>query len=139
MRPRRLPTGNERMGVVDYTREYALFIHPGGMVRCTVVTDDDVIDFDLVGAVQAEVWTHIACTVVDRRISLWVNGVSKLSRDLPDPIETGPGADTMVIGGNFSSTEPDPFDGLIDNVRIWGNARSRAQICSGGRHCDRRD
>jgi hypothetical protein len=134
--PRRLPASGDRMGILDYTHEYSLFIYPDGKVRCIVVTGDGVPELESpAGMVTEGVPAHVACTVSATTITLWKNGVQVgPSKSIDEPLETGPGSDTMVIGGNFSDDEPDPFDGFIDNLRIWRTARTGTG-CAGGLSC----
>jgi hypothetical protein len=134
--PRQLPTGNARMGLLDYTREYSLFLYPGGKLRCIVVLANEIKEVEsATGFVAAGVSSHVACTVSDKTIGLWKNGVQAANVTISSQLKTGTGADTMVVGGNFSSDAPDPFDGQLDNLRIWRNART-GTACAGGLTCN---
>jgi hypothetical protein len=134
--PRQLPTGNARMGLLDYTREYSLFLYPGGKLRCIVVLANEIKEIEsATGFVAAGVSSHVACTVSDKTIGLWKDGVQVANVSISSQLKTGSGADTMVVGGNFSSDAPDPFDGQLDNLRIWRNART-GTACAGGFTCN---
>ncbi len=132
--PRVLPTGNARMGLVDYTREYALFLHPGGEVDCVVVTANGITNLRRRAGVGAGTWSALACVADDQRLALYRNGIELGSTNIARLSPSGD-TDTMVIGGNFSEREPDPLDGQLDNVRIWRRARSAAELCSGSPGC----
>jgi hypothetical protein len=134
--PRRLPTGSARMGILDYSREYSLFLLPGGKISCIVVLGEGVDELDsATGLVAVDVANHVACTVTDKTIALWKNGLMVSSATIKTRLATGSGANTMVVGGNYSSSDPDPFDGLIDNLRVWRTARTGTG-CAGGFTCN---
>jgi hypothetical protein len=134
--PRRLPTGSARMGILDYSREYSLFLYPNGKISCIVVLGGGVDQLDsATGLVGVDLASHVACTVTDKTIALWKNGLMVSSATIKTRLETGSGANTMVVGGNYSSSDPDPFDGLIDNLRVWRTARTGTG-CAGGFTCN---
>ena len=132
--PNQVPASG-RMGILDYTREYSFFLLPMGKLRCIVVTQDSVETIDSPAAVvQAQAASHVACTVAGQTIALWKNGLQVTSKSLQGKLKTGGGDDTMVIGGNFDTSQTDPFDGVIDNVRVWRTARTGSG-CGGALTC----
>ena len=70
-------------------------------------------------------WSHITVTYSGTTLRLYVNGVEVNRRTLSGRIVVGNGA--LRIGGNSVWTDQS-FDGLIDEVRIYGSALSPADI-----------
>ena len=130
IRPNVLPTGSARMGIVDYTREYALFLHPNGDIDCIAVTDDGSVTLRFAAGVQAGLWSSVGCRMNGGSLGVLVNGEERSSRSI-DGLDPSGSTDTLVVGGNFSASNPDPFEGAIDNVRIWRTFRSSVEICAG--------
>jgi hypothetical protein len=128
--PRLLPTTATRMGIVDYTREYDFFLHPNGELSCVVVTSSGVQTLRVTALVQAQVWQSVACTFDGSRLAVWRNGV-QLGMKTINPLAQSASTDSLVIGGNFAASSPDPFDGAMDNVRVWKRARSPSELCAG--------
>ena len=98
------------------------FLHQRGGVN-------DTIGYSSTGTVNTGSWSHVAVTVVDSgAVNFYINGAL---------------AGTAVHGGNFGAltTSPlyignrgdfasptTPFDGLIDDVRLYNEALTAAQI-----------
>ena len=98
------------------------FLHQQGGVN-------DTVGYSSTGTVNSGSWSHVAVTVVDgAAVNFYINGAL---------------AGTAVHGGNFGSftTSPlyignrgdfasfgTPFDGAIDDVRIYNEALTAAQI-----------
>jgi hypothetical protein len=132
LRPRTLPGGSARVGLVDNEGCFGLFVHPGGRVRCSIGDADlDVADLVKVGR-----WSHIACNVDDTTVSLWIDGVLKGQRGRSGVTKSS--ASELVVGGNFptsGSSSPDAFDGLLDDLRVWKRARTAGELCRDGGAC----
>ena len=73
------------------------------------------------------VWTHIAVTHDGTAWNLYVNG----SLESSNISGLAAAANGLYIGNGFSGY----FDGQIDEVRVWGKARSQAEI-QGNMNCD---
>jgi hypothetical protein len=129
IKPRALPSSSVRMGIIDYTREYAFFVLPGGDLECTAVTSSGPITLAYKAAVRAGVWTAIGCVASGGRLGIWVGGHERASKSIGALKPSGT-TDTLVVGGNYGSSNPDPFDGSIDNVRVWRAGRTGAELCA---------
>jgi Concanavalin A-like lectin/glucanases superfamily len=119
--PSSLPPDGGRAGVFDSESRYALFLYgPLGTPRCR-------FGADVQGApIEVGAWTHLAC-VYDATtgvVTEFQNGVPIAASDagvLPATSALG-----TALGGNFPALEP--FDGLIDEVRVFHMARTPQQI-----------
>ena len=60
-------------------------------------------------------------------IALYQDGRRVVNADSDQTLVTNR-TDGLAIGQN--SPDGDPFDGALDDVRIWSRARSAAQICA---------
>jgi Concanavalin A-like lectin/glucanases superfamily len=125
-----LPPAGERAALLDYQRQYALFVHPEGDVSCSVRGIPDNVVVTARGAVAAGVWTSLACTMDGSIVTVWVNGVAadwRFATTLPPPVGDGHAG----IGSNIPSPDSpnaDAFDGLIDDLRIWKRLRSADEL-----------
>jgi hypothetical protein len=121
IRPTALPVSG-RAGLVDNNGQYGLFVASTGEVRCAIGSNV------LVGLdVPTGNWTHLACTFDGATIALYQDGRPVVNADSDERLVTSR-TDGLAIGQN--SPDGDPFDGAIDDVRIWSSARSAAQICA---------
>ena len=80
--------------------------------------------------IQIGVWQHIAATYDGITLRLYINGV--LDNSLPVTGTLYVGSDPVIIGGQNSSGGDNrfPFDGVIDEIRVYNNALAPAQIVS---------
>jgi hypothetical protein len=129
IKPRVLPTGTARLGIIDYTREYAFFVMPSGDLACTAVTSSGPITLTYKAAVRTGVWTAVGCVAAGGRLGIWVGGHERAGKSI-DALKPTGSTDTMVVGGNYGSSNPDPFDGSIDNVRVWRAGRTGTELCA---------
>jgi len=127
VRPSRLPTGSQRMGIVDNEGRYGLFLLPGGTLACYAgsgsVQAADVVD--------AGAWTSVGCVSNGQTLSLWVQGTRRAQAG-HTPAATGPSLG-VTIGSNNPSG--DNLVGLVDNVRLWSGARSQDELCAAALGC----
>jgi hypothetical protein len=78
--------------------------------------------------IPANVWTHIAGTYDGTTTSLYINGVLDTSTTAITGA-IGTNTDSLFIGADRSgATVNQFFNGSIDEVRVWGVARSAAEI-----------
>jgi hypothetical protein len=134
VRPSVFPMTGLRSGVLDYQRQYALFIMPGGGVMCgigggRIITIDSLLSIG--------VWQSLACTTNGSTIDIWVNGTKRGSLPI-NGVQTPSGTGGVAIGGNVpvaGQDDPDPFVGELDNVRVWRRVRSSAEICRDAVSC----
>jgi hypothetical protein len=89
------------------------------------------------GALSVGTWTSLACTVDDSRVALWVNGVVRGSLPITGFKTNSDGPWGLSVGTNIPYMGEDlaPFDGLIDNVRIWRRALAGPEICAAALGC----
>jgi Concanavalin A-like lectin/glucanases superfamily len=120
IRPDRLPTGSERMGILDEDSHFGLFLLPGGTIRCSSSGAEALAS----AAVAVGQWTAVACTASANRLVLWIDGVARAEGQM-DGLSNGTPT-TLGIGGDLPSG--DPWEGLIDNLRVWSSARTAQQI-----------
>jgi hypothetical protein len=88
----------------------------------------------VVGATSlaANTWYHVAGTWDGTALRIYVNGVLDTTA-LPSTRNPKPGNTPLKIGerGNGGT----PFNGLIDDVRVWNVARSAADLLANKNHC----
>jgi arabinan endo-1,5-alpha-L-arabinosidase len=71
-------------------------------------------------------WTHLAFTVQDGTITVYVNGVQKFSRTgFPNVFTTTTG--TFGLGVNWWDV---PYKGLMDDVQVYDSALTADQIAA---------
>ena len=71
-------------------------------------------------------WTHLVLNFDSRELSLFLNGKPAFRHELPIP---GPASEQggLIIGGHRAGIGRN-FDGLIDEVAIWGRVLSQQEI-----------
>lgn len=126
-------TGDERLGLLDNDDQYSLFakrrdgdgsgpIYPYCNAQATVHSDVPL---------ELGTWHHIACVQDRETLMIYVDGVmSSVSND--NPIWTG-GSNGLTLGQNSDGnpgTVDDEVHGVIDEVRLWDQARSDAEIAA---------
>lgn len=120
VQPRTIPASGARAGLVDDEGRFGLFLMPNGEVRCVAglasVSGGEIV---------TEGWTHVACVLDATTLTLWQRGQFAAGVPRGDDLAP-PGSAPISIGGNAPAG--DPFDGLIDDLRIWSVARTPAQI-----------
>jgi hypothetical protein len=113
IKPSALPTGGERMGLVDSASRWRLFLASDGALRCSLTSG---IDYTTgTGKVAVDTWQRVACTFDGVLMRIYVNGVmvgQKTSASAFPAPGTG-----MVVGHNNPTDEN--FNGLIDNVQVF--------------------
>jgi hypothetical protein len=83
------------------------------------------------GTAPAGTWTHIAYVWDGTASRLFVNGTQTAAMNRAPSTVRGP----LTVGAfNGSIASYHPWDGLIDEVMVWGGARSAAQIARDGAH-----
>ncbi|MCR2804544.1 LamG domain-containing protein [Paenibacillus sp. SCIV0701] len=104
-----LPRGNEEVPV-----DLTLWSNNGGNwynARTAVATSIDT-------------WTHVALTVHNGELKLYVNGEEKYSgTDFPDLFTTSNG--TFSLGVNYWDT---PFKGMLDELRVYEGVLTAAEV-----------
>jgi hypothetical protein len=134
LKPRTRPTAAARFGIIDYQRQYSLWVLPSGAVMCAIRGPGDLPSPPVL---TPGAWSSIACVLDASAVSIWANGTMVASRAV-STVETPSGTGGMAIGSNVQSPERpnvDSFDGLIDNLRIWRRARTPTELCQGAHSC----
>jgi len=87
------------------------------------------VQFNAVGTwntnyvVPSNSWTHIALVIGTTGFTLYANGVNVYSNTAAALTPTG----NFILGYN-TVAGGQPFDGMIDEVRIWNTARTQTEI-----------
>jgi hypothetical protein len=118
-----LPLGG-RSGIIDRDREYGLFVHAEGELRCAIA-------ISAAGWVSAPAaleeghWHHIACVAQADALELYVDGTLTASAQGSG---SAPSNGTPLHIGADSPNGADPFIGAIDDVQIWDTAWTADQL-----------
>lgn len=81
------------------------------------------------GQIQTGRWYHVAATYDGSRMLLYKNGVEIASINKSGSIDTNPNV-LATIGNQPPAAGSWPFDGLIDDVRIYNRALSATEIAA---------
>lgn len=77
--------------------------------------------------IQVDVWQHVAVTYNGVVLQFYINGVPDNSEPITGNVYSD--SDPVIIGGqNGSGSNAFPYDGTIDEVRIYNNALTQEQI-----------
>ena len=108
----------------------------GTALRMRLKTDDGGADngtttmFSDTGYLEAGVWSQVAATYDGNKMRLYHNAVEIMSTDKTGMIQADPTADVAI--GNSPLADPGglraPFNGLIDDVRIYDRALSEGEL-----------
>jgi hypothetical protein len=104
---------------------YNLTVNTGGNPQFSVQTNTGVVTALSTTPIMAGTWTHLAATYDGTSINVYINGEL-----------TGTAAQNGFISGNLGQlfigktggTTPNYMAGGIDEVKIWGGARTTAEI-----------
>lgn len=121
VRPDALPADPARAALLDNSGQYSVFVFGGATVRCSGNGEIRLGDVLTVGA-----WTHVACVHDGQSITLYIDGVARLTGAAGALSPAGTG------GSNIGSDNPggdDDFIGRIDELRIFRRARTADEVC----------
>jgi hypothetical protein len=124
-------SGGRRMGIVDNDSQYGMIALANGVMMC-VGSGAGTPNAVSGGSLPVGVWTSFTCVFDNTMTALWMDGVKIASAPRSGPLHT---ASTYGVTVGSDGPDGNPFDGLIDNVRIWKVARSAAAICAGALNC----
>jgi hypothetical protein len=79
------------------------------------------------GLIDVDVWTHVAAVWDGSTMKLYKNGVEAGSMDKGGTLSTNPDAN-VAIGNQPIGTPGRPWDGCIDDVRLYDRGLSEAEI-----------
>jgi hypothetical protein len=114
--------GAGRSGIVDNNGQYGFFILSTGDLRCTPAAAVQVP-----AVITNATWIHVACTYDGTTEIVYVNGVSVGTSVSTGDISIAGAQGTSIAGDNPPG--PDRLVGMIDQFRIYSEARTPAQIC----------
>lgn len=122
--PRSLPADDvTRMVILDKGDEYAMVLAAGG-VRC----EFPPMAPQVTAAVKANAWTHVACVHrANGEFRLYIDGMDVGGGMVGAVAESSMAP--LVLGNVSSIFSPKgPYDGLIDEVRIWSRSLGEDEI-----------
>jgi hypothetical protein len=96
-----------------------------GRARVRVVAGVSVVELQSNATIADGTWHHVATTYDGTKLRLYVDGVA-------DDSLSQSGLTIATSGGSFSigarPSGANQFDGLLDDVRLWGRARTQSEI-----------
>jgi hypothetical protein len=122
----RFLASSERSG---QTRGWLIYLLGDGRVRFDLGTGSAWNHITGLAALPLEQWSHVAVSYDGTTGRLFVDGIEVASAAMgyqPPQPQGFFGAPGMTIGAR--ATMSDYFTGQIDNVRIWGRARTASEI-----------
>lgn len=122
IRPTQLPAAGLRMGVLDADSQYGLFLQENGQLQCNAGGSSNLVAAN----VQANQWTHVACTYDGANRRVYVNG-ALISETTGTALSTG-GTTGITIAGNNPPGGGSRLVGMIDQLRLWSRALSADEI-----------
>ena len=120
MKPGALPDAG-RFGIIDNDSAYGVFY------TATTVACAFNVTLTATVTLARKTWTHVACTHDGSLITLYLDGAPIASMAAVGNATAG-NAQGLVLGGN--SPAGDRMVGLLDQVRVFSEARTAAQICA---------
>jgi Concanavalin A-like lectin/glucanases superfamily len=121
-----LPSGSERMGVLDSDGSYGIFIHAGGEVRCNIARPSSST---VMGSIPLDVgsWHHLACVGDAGETVLYVDGASAGSTS------SGARFSEPSSGVHVGADDPgggDVLEGRLCSVAIYDDVLSAAAVAA---------
>ncbi|MDQ3369938.1 MAG: LamG domain-containing protein [Myxococcota bacterium] len=121
------------MGLLHNAGQYALAYQGDGEVRCQLGSDR----VESRRPVSPGGWHHVACTLVNGELRLYIDGSLDDCENAPAAIPTSGTGGTVIGAYNLDGSRFAPFVGQLDNVRIHGRAFTPQELCdiSGSTTC----
>jgi hypothetical protein len=121
-----LPSGSERMGVLDSDGSYGMFVHAGGEVRCNIARPSSST---VVGSISLDPggWHHLACVGDAGETVLYVDGA------VAGSTSSGARFSDPSSGVHVGANDPDGSDvlqGRICSVAIYEDVLSAADVAA---------
>lgn len=119
-------------GLGTATEQCALMLD-GGHLKFVFTDASGTFSQTTAESVTLDEWSHVAVTRSGTHVELYINGQSVLSAE-SDTLIAINGDDPFVVGslldGSGAATTGQQFQGQIDNIRLWDEARAESQIGS---------
>jgi hypothetical protein len=109
---------------------WTLMVSPAGKLNLEIDQDSAGNNYNsLTGntAVNTGTWHHVAITRTGATIALYVDGIPDATSDGPGTANCSSGG-TVVIGDNPFTNQNKKYNGLIDEIRIFGRQLSIVEI-----------
>jgi hypothetical protein len=120
--PVAIPT--DRGGILDCDGRYGFFLYANDDVECLAGGGTASA-----GPIPTGQWTHVACTDDGATLRVYLNG--KLAGSAASSALSRTGSMTgITLGGNNPPGGGNPLGGSLDELRLFGSARTAAQICA---------
>lgn len=121
VQPTQLPTGGDRMGILDNNNSYGFFIYANRLECAGIATAAPVV--------PVGVWTHVACTHDGANGRIYVDGSVAAMTAVGGPLGVGDTSGSVIGGNSPGGGAASALVGMVDQMRVWDVARTPAQIC----------
>jgi hypothetical protein len=122
VRPTQLPTGGNRMGILDNNNSYGFFIYANRLECAGIATATPMV--------PVNVWTHVACTHDGVEGKIYVNGALVVTVAVGGNLGTGDSSGSVIGGNSPGGGATSALVGMLDQLRLWNVARTPAQVCA---------
>lgn len=128
-------SSDRRIGVVDNNGQYSIFL---GWHQAVGATSESVTPYCNINAtawgapISRNAWHHVACVHTGTTLTVYTDGLPGVPVNTATPIATGT-MDGTTLGQNCdgdATTPSVPLIGGLDEVRVWGAARSPVEIAT---------
>jgi murein DD-endopeptidase MepM/ murein hydrolase activator NlpD len=120
---------NRRVGFADDRTGFSFGLRASGPLRLQVGDGSNPTYAYSISPIPMHEWTHVAATWDGQHLRIYVNG--KLDGPpvpFTGPINYGTFTFDTLLGRSDAGSPGDSFRGEIDEMRIWSEARSEAQL-----------
>lgn len=80
------------------------------------------------GTLPVNVWCHVVATFDGKQMKVYINGDQVGVKELPSNAKIAYGVHAVMIGNYVGRKDAYPFDGVIDEVRIFNRALEEKEI-----------
>jgi hypothetical protein len=118
-------------GLFDNPGQYRMLYENRRQVRCGLAAASASIDSQ--DSLPLGRWSHVACRYDGKELRVYLNGHLSKCGTLPRGATTTSGGEaigSLLQGVSGTRTHSSPFLGGVDNVRVYGRARTDADLCA---------
>ena len=108
--------------------QYHVEIRAGGEIYFPLSLNGTRQTTETSATINASQWYHIACVYDGSTIKVYIDGVEESSSNASGSISTYSTSFYLGAYSGHSSSNVGNFDGIMDEVRIWNDARTVAEI-----------